>query len=83
MSENVTLKCGMTACSDTVTHMDDKGFTYCASHGIERRNWRRCRKLLPFEKRLLLAGTPIYYEAERNRQIRRATAQFRQEGQDE
>ena len=42
-------------CSGGVTHLDDKGFTYCTVHGIHRRGstGRRCRKLRGWELRKL------------------------------
>lgn len=46
-------------CSGAVTHIDNKGYTYCAKHGIERRDYRPCRKLLKRELETLLRGEAI------------------------
>ena len=54
------LKCDMEKdCSESVTHIDDKGYVYCRSHGIMRKSWRRCRMLKPKEKAQLLEGIPL------------------------
>jgi hypothetical protein len=43
-----------------LTHIDNKGFTYCASHGPQRKaGGVPCRKLKPSEVKLLQAGQPI------------------------
>ncbi len=49
-------------CKETVTHIDNKGFVYCAKHGVERKAWRPCRKLRAFEVQRLLIGKTISYE---------------------
>lgn len=54
------LRCDMDyECIGQVTHIDEKGFAYCEPHGIERKAYRRCRKLKPAELKLLLSGLPI------------------------
>ena len=57
------LQCdGRKDCPDIVTHIDEKGFIYCAKHGVDRRGYpggiynRRCRKLRPHEVRRLQRG---------------------------
>lgn len=56
-----TLRCDQEAsCTADVTHIDDKGYVYCAAHGIARRMYvRPCRRLRPWEKRRLERGTPL------------------------
>lgn len=58
MSETTkTLACDMVAgCSAPVSHIDDKGYVYCAPHGLDRRGARPCRKLRPYELRRLSRG---------------------------
>lgn len=47
-------------CSQPVSMIEDKGYVYCAEHGVERRSYgRRCRKLRPWELRLLRTGEPL------------------------
>lgn len=54
------LTCDMTAdCDKAVTHIDDKGYVYCAGHGEARRYHRPCRKLTPSELAKLQRGEPI------------------------
>jgi hypothetical protein len=57
------LACSMTdACAEPVSHIDDKGFTYCARHGAQRRLYRRCRKLRAHElTRLKTVGSIARY----------------------
>lgn len=58
----MALKCDGTnwgPCSDGgVTHIDEKGFAYCTTHGIYRRDVSgvRCRKLRVWELRLMESG---------------------------
>ena len=60
MSLVTILKCDMAeTCSQPVTHIDDKGYVYCTHHGIQRRDWRRCRKLRPHELRRLERGETL------------------------
>lgn len=54
------LSCDMQAdCHATVTHLDEKGFVYCTEHGITRQNYCYCRKLRPFELRILADGKAL------------------------
>ena len=52
-------------CPDVVTHIDEKGFIYCAKHGVDRRGYpggfhnRRCRKLRPHEVKRLQRGVVV------------------------
>ena len=56
------LKCDMNAtCTSTVTHVDNKGFVYCASHGEQRKAYCSCRKLKPAEIKKLQARQTISY----------------------
>lgn len=55
--ETGTLRCDMDlSCRADITHIDDNGFIYCTSHGIQRRDWRPCRKLRPHELARLRRG---------------------------
>jgi hypothetical protein len=46
--------------SETITHIDEKGFIYCASCGPRRReSGRRCRKLTAAELKRILNGQQI------------------------
>lgn len=52
--------CDMTKdCTEPVTHLDESGFVYCTKHGIQRRSWKRCRKLRPHELRRIERGQQI------------------------
>lgn len=52
-----TLTCDMKRdCTAPITHIDNKGFIYCATHGTDRRDYCPCRKLRPFELRRLARG---------------------------
>lgn len=55
------LKCDMHhTCHNTVTHLDDKGFVYCLSHGRDRQaSGIRCRKLAMWELKRLQAGLTL------------------------
>ena len=55
------LKCDMEkGCSSSVTMLDNKGFIYCAAHGLQRRSYGTpCRKLTPSEIKSLKRGEPI------------------------
>ena len=46
-------------CGDPVTHIDNKGFIYCTTHGIARRSWKPCRKLRAHEIRRLERGEQV------------------------
>ena len=62
MAETRMLTCDMEhGCMGEVTHIDNKGYVYCAAHGIERRGYRPCRKLRGTEKQRLETGTAIRY----------------------
>jgi hypothetical protein len=43
-------------CKDPVTHIDNKGFIYCAKHGKDRQAVRACREIRAWELRVLRAG---------------------------
>lgn len=49
------------SCDDPVAMIDDKGYIYCAEHGLERRRChrRRCRKLRPSELKRLERGEAL------------------------
>ena len=47
------------SCGEPVTMIDQKGFAYCARHGMERRFYVPCRKLRPHELRRLWRGEPL------------------------
>jgi hypothetical protein len=46
-------------CTSDVTHLDENGYVYCTPHGIQRRDWKRCRKLRPFELNRLRRGQQV------------------------
>lgn len=50
-----------TDCNAPVSHLDEKGFVYCTEHGIGRRLYsgRRCRKLRPWELKMVHAGKAL------------------------
>lgn len=51
------LVCDMTDnCDREVTMIDDSGFVYCTSHGLDRRSWKRCRKMRRHELNRLARG---------------------------
>jgi hypothetical protein len=56
-----TLKCDMSAeCSETVDHIDNRGFVYCAAHGLRRRtSGTPCRKMRKAEIAALGRGDTI------------------------
>ena len=56
------LQCAMSdSCHSAVTHLGDRGFVYCKTHGVERR--RGChestRRLRVWELNILRAGEPL------------------------
>lgn len=56
------LKCEMkTDCTEPVTHIGDKGYIYCATHAVTRRQsgYERCRKMRPAELKLIESGKPL------------------------
>lgn len=56
-----TLKCEMRDdCYAPVTMIEDKGYIYCADHGIARRGYgNRTRKLRPAELKRLARGEQV------------------------
>lgn len=48
-------------CREPITHIGEKGYIYCSCHAARRRasGYERCRKLRPFELRILAAGDPL------------------------
>lgn len=48
-------------CAEAVSHIDGDGFTYCAAHGVRRRQHCKCRKLTPGEHKRLSRGETIRY----------------------
>ena len=57
---NGDLQCDMRAdCSAPVTHVDEKGYVYCAEHGEQRKSVRACRRLATMELRQLRMGMPL------------------------
>lgn len=63
----MTLTCDMRReCPATVTHIDDKGWVYCAGHGTARRTTRPCREMTTSEIATLEAGGTIWWDPERN-----------------
>ena len=60
VEDREVLSCDMeTNCPAEVTHIDNKGYVYCTEHGLDRRDWRPCRKLRPWELRRLQRGKPL------------------------
>lgn len=58
----VELTCQMTeACTGEVTHIDEKGFVYCAPHGATRKSHCLCRQLRASELRALRECRTIPY----------------------
>jgi hypothetical protein len=58
--KNGTLRCDMeNDCESPVTHIDDKGYAYCETHGLQRRYYRPCRKLRPHEVKKLQRGEAL------------------------
>lgn len=59
--EEKTLKCDMRDdCAAPVAYLDNRGFIYCADHGVTRRaGGTPCRKLRPAEIARLKAGQTI------------------------
>jgi hypothetical protein len=54
------LSCDMRReCAKPVTHLDERGYVYCAEHGAIRKHSMRCRKLSASELRHLESGQPI------------------------
>ena len=58
-----TLRCDMeSTCEERVTHLDKKGYVYCARHGLMRRMSQPCRVLRKGEIRRLESGQQISYK---------------------
>ncbi len=57
------LSCDMlgTVCAEPVTHIDENGWVYCTTHGVQRQKMMKCRQLTKSEKGRLLAGLPLPY----------------------
>lgn len=63
LNENGILKCdGERGCNARVTHIDKKGFAYCAEHGKERASWVPCRPMRQWELARLHNGQTIAWE---------------------
>jgi hypothetical protein len=57
-----SLQCDMELdCTESITHLDEKGFIYCHEHGVQRQEggWKRCRKLRPLELNRLRRGEQV------------------------
>ena len=46
-------------CNAAVAYIDEKGYAYCAPHGISRKQHCRCRKLRSYEVRRLERGDTV------------------------
>ena len=58
------LSCDMEkGCKKPVTHIDNKGYTYCTEHGARRKSTVPTRKLKPAEIKKLESGQTIRYGA--------------------
>lgn len=54
------LHCDMVVgCNAAITHLDEKGFVYCAEHGKQRKEYKRCRLLKPRELSVLREGKAL------------------------
>lgn len=54
------LKCDMTKeCGEPITHLDERGFIYCARHGKQRQMSMRCRKLNEKELAFIKEEKPL------------------------
>ena len=64
----MTLTCDMRKdCKQAVTHIDEKGYVYCSSHGDLRKCSMRCRNLSEKEINQLESGKPLkQYEVKNN-----------------
>jgi hypothetical protein len=69
-------------CLAPVTHIDEKGWVYCAPHGKQRKMSHRCRKLTSGEIKTLKAGKPISYERKRPAAPRGYLVTFKRDGED-
>jgi len=60
MGTTIVLTCDMEdGCKEPITHIDEKGWIYCADHGRDRQSYQRCRKLRPSELKQLQRGEPL------------------------
>ncbi len=61
LQQVATPRCDMdSTCTHPVSHIDCKGYVYCATHGAQRgASGVRTRKLTPAELATVLAGKPI------------------------
>lgn len=46
-------------CAETVTHIGENGYAYCAFHAPLRRGWERTRKMRPWELRWMREGRAL------------------------
>lgn len=54
------IKCDMElGCKHPVEYLDIKGFVYCKSYGLVRKQYMRCRKLTAREVKQLNVAKPI------------------------
>lgn len=61
------LTCSHRDCASEVTHIDNKGFIYCRTHGEWRKAAGPCRKMTRGEVRTLEGGGVISYRPKRAR----------------
>ena len=63
MSKKEVLSCDMVrSCTAPVTHIDNKGWTYCEVHGpLRRAHGTPCRKMTAAEIKKLESGQTIPY----------------------
>lgn len=55
-----TLTCDMVkGCTEPVTHIDQDGYAYCTTHGLQRRQYQPCRRLRGWELRRLERGEQL------------------------
>jgi hypothetical protein len=46
-------------CTNTVTHIGEKGYVYCADHAPDRKGVERVRRMRVWELKLVLAGKQL------------------------
>jgi hypothetical protein len=48
-------------CAEAVTHIGSKGYVYCATHAVQRREsgYERTRAMRPWELKLISTGQPL------------------------
>lgn len=54
-------------CSNKVTHIGEKGYVYCAECVPCRQGIERCRRMRPFELRILESGSPLPFYSPRSK----------------